>query len=130
MGLTIAEGSTKAQGSKVKSASLVRAAQSNQSNGRSNTKAGQQLVHPEPHQGDPTSSSFISESRPRCFIHAPLCGLASSHLGFPARDYPGKMLETTWSGFDQGGGGEGALALVWSSGEALSLADSHPRTVT
>jgi hypothetical protein len=33
----------------------------------------------------------------------------------PARDYPGKMLETTWSRFDWG-----ALALVWSYGEALA----------
>jgi hypothetical protein len=28
------------------------------------------------------------------------------HLdGFPTRDYPGKMLETSWPGFDLGGGG-------------------------
>jgi hypothetical protein len=38
----------------------------------------------------------MSESRPVGFLHAPPCGLAPSHSGFPARDYPGKMLETTW----------------------------------
>jgi hypothetical protein len=56
---TIALGSVKAQGSKAKSASQVRAAQSNQSEGRRDTKGGQQLVHPVPHQGDPASSRFI-----------------------------------------------------------------------
>jgi hypothetical protein len=44
---------------------------------------------------DPTSSSFISESRPGDFLHAPLCGLALSHSGFLARDYLEKTLETT-----------------------------------
>jgi hypothetical protein len=36
------------------------------------------LAHPVPHRGDPTSSSFISESRPGDFLHAPSCGLASN----------------------------------------------------
>jgi hypothetical protein len=49
------------------------------------------------------SSSFVSEARPRGFLHAPPCGLAPSHPGFPARDYLGQMLETTWVIFDQGG---------------------------
>jgi hypothetical protein len=31
------------------------------------------------------------------------------------------MRETTWSGFDQG-----ALAPIWSYGEALALTGSHP----
>jgi hypothetical protein len=44
--------------------SPVRAAQSNQSEGRSDTKGGQQLVHPAPHRGDLASSSFIYESCP------------------------------------------------------------------
>jgi predicted esterase len=54
----------------------------------------------------------------------PLRGLALSGLSFLARDYPRKMLETTWFGFDQGG--EGALAPILSYGEALALAVSHP----
>jgi hypothetical protein len=56
-----------------------------------------------------------------------LCvGMALSHLGFLARDYPGKMHETTLSGFDQ----RGALAPIWSYGEALALDGSHPQMVT
>jgi hypothetical protein len=103
MGPTIAVESAKAQGSKAKPTSRVRVTQSNQSEARSDTKGGQQLVHPEPHQGDPTSSSFVSVSRPRGFLQAPLCGLAPSRLGFLARDNLRKMLETTWSRFDGGG---------------------------
>jgi hypothetical protein len=56
----------------------------------------------------------------------PPCGLAPSHSGFPARDYLGKTCKTTWFGFDHRGGGEGALSPVWSYGEALALAGSHP----
>jgi hypothetical protein len=48
-----------------------------------------------PHRGDPTSSCIVSESRPRCFLQAPLCGLPSSRSYFPARDFPGKLCETT-----------------------------------
>jgi hypothetical protein len=51
MGPMIVVGSTKAQGSKAKPTSRVRVAQSNQSEGQSNTMGGQQLVHPTPHQG-------------------------------------------------------------------------------
>jgi hypothetical protein len=58
----IAVGFAKAQGSKAKFASGVRDAQSNQSEGRCNTKGGKQLAHPEPYRGNPTSSSFVSES--------------------------------------------------------------------
>jgi hypothetical protein len=115
----IVVGSTKAQGSKVKPASRVRAAQSNQSEGQSDTNGGQQLAHPEPHRGDQTSSNFISESRSGGFLHAPLCELALSHPGFSAREYLGKMLETTESGFHREGG---ALAPVWSYREPLALA--------
>jgi hypothetical protein len=71
-GPIIVVGSAKAQGLKAKTASRVKAAQSNQSEGQSNTRGGQQLVHPEPYRGDPTSSSFISESQPRGFLHT-LC---------------------------------------------------------
>jgi hypothetical protein len=48
-----------AQGPKAKPARWVRAAQSE---GRSDTKGGQQLTHPVPHRGNPASSSFVSES--------------------------------------------------------------------
>jgi hypothetical protein len=78
----IAVGSIKAQGSKAKPTDRVRAAQSNQIEGQSATKDGQQLVHPLPHRGDPTSSSFISESQPGGFLRTPPCGLASSRPGF------------------------------------------------
>jgi hypothetical protein len=115
-------GSAKAQGSKAKPTSHVRAAQSNQSEGRSDTMDGQQLTHLEAHRGDTTSSSFVSESQPGGFLYAPSCGLAPSHPGFPARDYQGKMLKTTLFRFHPGG----ALAPVWSYGEALALASSHP----
>jgi hypothetical protein len=57
---------------------------------------------------------------------APSCGLEPSHPGFLAKDYPGKMLGTTWSRFDLGGGGGGSLDPVWPYGEALALASSHP----
>jgi hypothetical protein len=63
---------------------------------------GQQLAHPGPHRGDPASSSFVYESWTGGFLHAPLCGLASSCPSFPARDYPIKSLKTTWSRFDGG----------------------------
>jgi hypothetical protein len=125
MGLTTAVGSAKAQGSKVKPAIQVRPAQSNRSEERSDRKGGQQLAHREPHRGDPTSSSIIFESRSGGFLHTPPCGQALSRSGFPAKDYPGKTLETTWSAF-----GWGALAPVWSYGEALALASSHPQMVT
>jgi hypothetical protein len=103
-GPTIAEGSTNALGSKVKSTSRVRATQINQSEGPSDIKGGQHLVRPGPHRGDQASSRFVSKSQSECFLHAPPCGLAPSRLGIPTRDYPGKTLETTWPGFDQGGG--------------------------
>jgi hypothetical protein len=63
MGPMIIVGSAKAQGSKEKPTNRVRATQSNQSEGRSDTKGGQQLAHPVPHRGDLTSSSFVSESQ-------------------------------------------------------------------
>jgi hypothetical protein len=91
----MAEGSTKAQGSKAKPARPVRAAQSDQSEGRSDTKGGQQLVHPGPHRRDLTPSSFVSESRLGDFLHAPPSGLAPSRLAFPTRDYSAKTVKTT-----------------------------------
>jgi hypothetical protein len=81
----IVAGSAKAQGSRQNPLSWVRAAQSNQSEGQSDAKGDQQLEHPVPHRGDPTSSSFVFESRPGGFLHAPSYGLASSHPGFFTR---------------------------------------------
>jgi hypothetical protein len=121
-------GPAKAQGSKAKPTSRVSATQSKQSVGQSDTKGGQQLAHPGPHRGDPTSSSFVSKSRLGGFLHAPQCGLASSCPCFADRDYPGKSRETTSPRFAQAQGG--ALAPIRSYGEVLSLVVSHPRTVT
>jgi hypothetical protein len=82
-------------------------------------------MHPGPHGGDPTPSSFVSKSRLGGFLHAPLCGLASSGPGSPNRDYSRMSLETTWPRFAQG-----ASAPVWSYGEVHALADSHQHMVT
>jgi hypothetical protein len=60
-GPTIVVGYAKAHDSKVKPASRVKVAQSNQSKEQSDTKGHQQLAHPEPHRGDPAFSSFVSE---------------------------------------------------------------------
>jgi hypothetical protein len=65
-----------------------------------------------PSRGYPTSSCFVSESQMGCFLHTHLCGLASSHPGFPTRDYSGKSLETTWPGFDQADGGVMSPCLI------------------
>jgi hypothetical protein len=62
MGPMIVVGFTKAQGSKAKHVEWVRATQSNQSEGQSDTKGGQQLAHPVPHRGDLASSRFVYES--------------------------------------------------------------------
>jgi hypothetical protein len=96
-------GPAKAPASKAKPVSRVSAGQSEQSDGQCDRKGGKQLAHPGPHRGDSTSSNFVSESRSEGFLHAPPCGLASTHPGFPARDYPGKSRVITWPGFAQGG---------------------------
>jgi hypothetical protein len=86
---------------------------------------GQRLVHLEPYRKDPASSNFISEFRPGGFLHAPPCWLASSHMGFPLGITRERCLKPP--GLDLTGG---ALAPVWSYGEALALAGSHPRMGT
>jgi hypothetical protein len=65
-----------------------------------------------PHRGDPTSSSFVSKSQPGGFLHAPPCGLHLAIQVFPI----GICL--------------GESTLVWSYGDLLALAGSHPSTVT
>jgi hypothetical protein len=103
-----------AQGSNAKPTSRVSATPCEQSEGRSDTKGGQQLVQLGPHQGNSTSSSFVSVSQLGGFLHAPLCGLASSRPSFPDMDYPGKMLATTWLGFARRGGGDiDPCLIIW-----------------
>jgi hypothetical protein len=79
-------GPTIAQGSKTKPTNRFSATQSKQIEGQSDTKVGQQFVHPGPHREGPASSSFVSESRPGGFFHAPPYGLTSSRPGSPNRD--------------------------------------------
>jgi hypothetical protein len=55
----------------------------------------------------------------------PPCGVTSSHPSFSARDYSGKSHETTSPGFARG-----SSAPVWSYGDVLALAGSHPCMVT
>jgi hypothetical protein len=54
-----------------------------------------------PHQGNPTSSRFVSESQSGSLHHAPLLpsGLAPSRPGSPDRDGSRMMCETTRPGF-------------------------------
>jgi hypothetical protein len=66
-----------------------------------------------PHRGDMAPSSFVSESRSGGFLHAPPRGLSPIHPGFPATDYSGKMLETTWPGFGRGEGGIIPYLILW-----------------
>jgi hypothetical protein len=49
------------------------------------------------------------------YVNTPLCGLTPSRLGFPARDYLGKTLETTWFRFDWGWGwgGISPCLVLW-----------------
>jgi hypothetical protein len=116
-------GPANAWGSKAKPARWVRAAQSE---GQSNTRGGQQLAHPEPHRGDLTHSSFISESRPGGFLHAPLW-TGNEPSGFSARITRERSVKPL--SLDLIGGG-GALAPVWFYGEALTQTGSHSRMVT
>jgi hypothetical protein len=59
----------------------VRATQSNQSKGRSDTKGGFESAHPEPCRGGRCSqASYLSLNQEISFT--PLCGLASSYLSF------------------------------------------------
>jgi hypothetical protein len=72
-----------------------------------------------PHWGDPTSSSFVSESWSGGFLHTPPCRLASSRLGFPlglSKEAWNHLVQIWWR----------ILAHVWSYEEALTLAGSHP----
>jgi hypothetical protein len=70
-------------------------------------------------------ASYLSPNREVLFT--PLCGLASSHLGFLCR-LPGKEVRNHLAWIWSGEGG--ALAPIWSNGEACALAGSHPRKVT
>jgi hypothetical protein len=72
MGPTIAVGLPKLRVWRQYLSRQVRAVQSNQSAGWSNTKGGEQLAHPVPHREDLASSSFGSEFWLGGFLHAPL----------------------------------------------------------
>jgi hypothetical protein len=107
-GPIIAMGSAKAQVLKVKPVYELELARATRARDEATQRMPNILAHPVPHQGDPASSSFVSESRLGCFLHRPYMGWHLAIWVFYA-DYPGKKRETTWSGFDRGGG---ALAPV------------------
>jgi hypothetical protein len=102
MGPMIAVGSAKTQGSKAKPIGQVRAAQSNHSEGRSDTKEGQHFGAPGyPIKGTcPPQASYLSLDPEVSFM--PLC--VGWHLAIRVffTDYPRKKHETTWSRFDRG----------------------------
>jgi hypothetical protein len=81
MGPMIAVGSTKAQGSKVKPVSGLEPPRATRARDEATERMANILVQPVPHRGDPTSSSFISDSTSGGFLHT-LFGLASSCLSF------------------------------------------------
>jgi hypothetical protein len=71
-GPTIAVGSTKAQGLKATPIDGPEPPRATSTRDKTTQRMSNILAHPTPHQGDPTSSSFVSESRLGGFIHAPL----------------------------------------------------------
>jgi hypothetical protein len=81
-GPTIAMGSANAQGSKAKPVESGQSRLEQPERGTKRHKGWPIDGASGEHRGDPASANFISESRPRGFLHAPLCGLASSRLGF------------------------------------------------
>jgi hypothetical protein len=111
MGPTIIMGSAKPQGSKAKPASPIRAAQSNHSEGRSDTKGGQQLAYPEPHRWDSTSSSFVSESQLGGFLHALFVGWLRAIRVFSPGNTQERCVKP--SGPDLTRGGIGPHLVLW-----------------
>jgi hypothetical protein len=63
MGPTIVVGSAKAQGSKAKSVYGLEPSRTTRARDEVTQRMANILAHPVPHQGDPASSCFISESR-------------------------------------------------------------------
>jgi hypothetical protein len=70
-GPMIVVGSTKAQDSKVKLVYGSEPPRATRARDKATQRMADILTHPVPHQGDPASSSFISESRLGGFLHTP-----------------------------------------------------------
>jgi hypothetical protein len=83
------------------------------------------MAHSGHHWGGPKYSSFISEFQSGDFLHAPPCGLTSSHLDFPDWDYPGTSFETTWPRFARGGGGIRPCLVLWIGTCPCWLSPAH-----
>jgi hypothetical protein len=72
MGPTIAMGSAKAHGSKAKPIGGSELPTATRARDKATQRVANILADPGPHRGDPVPSSFVSEPRPGCFLHAPL----------------------------------------------------------
>jgi hypothetical protein len=87
IGPMIAVRSAKAQGLKAKPINGVEPPRATRARDKSTKRMVNILVHPVPHRGDPASSSFLSESRLRGFLHVPLWAAHSCFLhGLPGKD--------------------------------------------
>jgi hypothetical protein len=71
-GPIIAVGSTKAQGLKAKPINESEPPRATRVRDEATQRMANILMHPVPHRSDPASSSFISVSRSRGFLHAAL----------------------------------------------------------
>jgi hypothetical protein len=65
-------GSTKAEGSKAKPVNGSEPPKTTRARDEATQRMANILAHSVPHRGDLASSSFVSESRPGDFLHAPL----------------------------------------------------------
>jgi hypothetical protein len=72
MGLTIAMGYAKAEGSKVKPVYGSEPPGAIRARDEETQRMANILVHPAPHRGDPAFSSFVLESRLGGFLNAPM----------------------------------------------------------
>jgi hypothetical protein len=72
MGPMIVMGSVKAQGLKAKPIDGSELPRATRARDKATQRVANILAHPVPHLGDPSSSSIVSESRSRGFLHAPL----------------------------------------------------------
>jgi hypothetical protein len=104
----------------------VRAAQSKQSEGWSDTKDHQHFGAPSAPLRGPNIIKLHIWVQTRRFPSRPYVGWHLAIRIFYA-DYLGKKRETTLSRFDQGGGGISPCLILW---RARALASSHPRKVT
>jgi hypothetical protein len=72
MGLMIAVGTPKAQDSKAKPVYGSKPPRATRVKEEETQRMANILAHPVPHRGDPTSSSFVSDSILGGFLHAPM----------------------------------------------------------